>query len=78
MDHIQKEPPLDLKGITGASEGSECGLVSKADIKAGRVSRRIAAVQDEGTVRLRLHYLSVEFHLGRYACAIMDGKRVRQ
>ena len=66
MDHIQKEPPLDLKGITGASEGSaECGLVSKADIKAGRDSRRIAAVQDEGTVRLRLHYLSVEFRLKR-------------
>ena len=65
MDHIQKEPPLDLKGITGASEGSECGLVSKADIKAGRDSRRIAAVQDEGTVRLRLHYLCVEFRLKR-------------
>jgi hypothetical protein len=66
MDHIQKEPPLDLKGITGASEGSaECGLVSKADIKAGRDSRRFAAVQDEGTVRLRLHYLSVEFRLKR-------------
>ena len=66
MDHIQKEPPLDLKGITGASEGSaECRLVSKADIKAGRDSRRIPAVQDVGTVPLRVHYLSVEFHLGR-------------
>ena len=36
MDHIQKEPPLNLKGITGASEGSECGLVPKADIKTER------------------------------------------
>ena len=62
MDRIQKEPPLDLKGTTGASEGSESRLVSKADIKAGRDSRRFAAVQDEGTVRLRLHYLTVEFH----------------
>jgi hypothetical protein len=47
IDHIQKEPPLNLKGNTGAPEGSECRLVSKADINTGRDN--LSASQLSGT-----------------------------